>query len=67
VTADIRDSSFRAACIGAFRGSFACIRLWKARARQRRRLSRLDAYLLRDIGVSAEDAAREAAKPFWRD
>lgn len=37
------------------------------RSRQRRALARLDARLLRDIGVSVEQAEREAAKPFWRD
>ncbi|KAA9010201.1 DUF1127 domain-containing protein [Histidinibacterium aquaticum] len=33
--------------------------------RQRRALARLDASGLRDIGVSASDAAREAARPVW--
>lgn len=37
------------------------------RQRQRAALARLDARLLRDIGVSAEDAAREARKTFWDD
>jgi uncharacterized protein YjiS (DUF1127 family) len=43
--------------------------LWIARSRQRRRLGELadlNDYLLRDIGVSREEALREAAKPFWR-
>ncbi len=39
---------------------------WLAKARQRRALAVLDKRLLRDIGVSPEDAAREVAKPFWR-
>ena len=34
--------------------------------RQRRALAQLDSRLLDDIGVSREDAVREAAKPFWR-
>jgi uncharacterized protein YjiS (DUF1127 family) len=46
----------------------ASIRLWIARRRQRERLGELallDDRLLKDIGVSREDALREAAKPFW--
>jgi uncharacterized protein YjiS (DUF1127 family) len=39
---------------------------WASRSRQRRALAQLDARLLRDIGVTAYDAAREASKPFWR-
>jgi uncharacterized protein YjiS (DUF1127 family) len=38
---------------------------WFARSRQRRDLAELDAHLLRDIGVTPGEAAREAAKPFW--
>jgi uncharacterized protein YjiS (DUF1127 family) len=32
---------------------------------QRRALSHLDLYLLNDIGVSPEEARREAARPVW--
>jgi uncharacterized protein YjiS (DUF1127 family) len=42
---------------------------WAGRSRQRRQLgelAELDNYLLKDIGVSQEEALREAAKPFWR-
>ena len=41
---------------------------WIARSRQRRALrdiAEID-YLLKDIGVSREEAFREAGKPFWR-
>lgn len=38
---------------------------WLARARQRRDLAALDAHLLKDVGVTPGEAAREAAKPFW--
>jgi uncharacterized protein YjiS (DUF1127 family) len=41
------------------------VALWLARRRQRRDLAELDAHLLKDIGVSPGEAAREAAKPFW--
>lgn len=42
---------------------------WVERRRQRRQLGELavlNDHLLKDIGVSREDALREAAKPFWR-
>jgi uncharacterized protein YjiS (DUF1127 family) len=43
---------------------------WFARSRQRRTLreivERNDFHLLKDIGVSHEEALREADKPFWR-
>ena len=50
-------------------GWFAVIRSSIERSRQRtalRELAKRNAYLLDDIGVSQEDAFREAAKPFWR-
>jgi uncharacterized protein YjiS (DUF1127 family) len=40
---------------------------WIARRRSRRDLEVLDAHLLRDLGLTAQDARIEAAKPFWRD
>ncbi len=40
--------------------------VWQERDRQRRHLAALDDRLLRDIGISRADAAREAAIPFWR-
>ena len=43
---------------------------WFARSRQRRALreiaQRNDFHLLKDIGVSQEEALGEADKPFWR-
>ena len=42
---------------------------WIERSRQRRQLGELaylNNYLLKDIGLSQEEALREAAKPFWR-
>lgn len=46
----------------------ACQRfwVWYERARQRRQLLLLDKHLRRDIGLTAEEALREARKPFWR-
>jgi len=43
--------------------------LWIDRSHQRRQLgelAELNDYLLKDIGVSREEAMREAEKPFWR-
>ena len=37
-----------------------------ARRRQRQALAVLDARLLRDVGITPDQARAEAAKPFWR-
>jgi uncharacterized protein YjiS (DUF1127 family) len=45
------------------------LELWIDRSRQRRQLgelAELNDYLLKDIGVSREEAMREAEKPFWQ-
>ena len=45
------------------------LEIWIDRSHQRRQLgelAELNDYLLKDIGVSREEALREAAKPFWR-
>jgi len=47
-------------------GASAVIRGWMARSQQRRALGGLDDRLLRDIGVSRQQALREAAKWFWQ-
>lgn len=39
---------------------------WQERAAQRRRLEAMSHRMLRDIGLSRADVARECAKPFWR-
>ncbi|HWK69141.1 MAG TPA: DUF1127 domain-containing protein [Rhizobiaceae bacterium] len=39
---------------------------WYDRYHQRLALAELDDRLLADIGVSAEEARRECAQPFWR-
>jgi uncharacterized protein YjiS (DUF1127 family) len=41
------------------------LRRWGQRRHQRQALQDLDAHQLRDIGISREDAQREASKPFW--
>ena len=40
-------------------------RLWLRLADERRALSGLDARLLADVGIPADSAAAEAARPFW--
>ena len=42
--------------------------LWRSRSVQRRQLALLaeSPHLLRDLGLSVEQARREAAKRFWR-
>ena len=39
---------------------------WQARHEHRSRLRAMPAYLLQDIGLSAEDVMEETEKPFWR-
>lgn len=39
---------------------------WKEKSSQRRELGQLNTYQLKDIGVSRENAIREASKPFWK-
>ena len=42
------------------------IAVWTERRRQRQALAALDDHLLNDVGLSREQASREAAKPFWK-
>ena len=45
------------------------VAIWIARSRQRRaieELAKLDNRFLDDIGVSKDEALREASKPFWQ-
>jgi uncharacterized protein YjiS (DUF1127 family) len=42
------------------------IKRWIARTRQRRALGGLSDQMLRDIGITRAEAARECEKPFWR-
>ncbi|MEM7529143.1 MAG: DUF1127 domain-containing protein [Pseudomonadota bacterium] len=48
-----------------FQAVMELIGFWIARARTRRRLDQLPDIVLKDIGVSREDARKEASKPFW--
>ncbi|MDG1283007.1 MAG: DUF1127 domain-containing protein [Pseudorhodobacter sp.] len=40
---------------------------WEERRKTRRALQRLDAHMLRDIGLTGRNAADEIEKPFWRE
>lgn len=51
------------------RPAFAFFRLllrWRQRRRQRHALRELDDRLLRDVGLSRDQARTECRKPFWR-
>ncbi len=48
------------------RQPFAALLAWQARVSERAHLRALDDRLLKDMGLSRADVAREAAKPFWR-
>jgi uncharacterized protein YjiS (DUF1127 family) len=47
-------------------GAWRMIARWIERARQRDALARLDDAMLRDIGITRAEAARECERPFWR-
>ena len=55
---------------GFIAGTRSTVGRWFARSRQRRALQEIaernDFHLLKDIGVSQQEALREADKPFWR-
>ena len=52
--------------LGGVQRVMAALACMRQRRRQRLALARLDPRLLDDIGVSAEAARNEAAKPPWR-
>jgi uncharacterized protein YjiS (DUF1127 family) len=56
----------RAASSRRFAAAFSLLAAWIERARQRRALAALDDQMLRDIGITRVEAARECEKPFWR-
>ncbi|MEH3148489.1 MAG: DUF1127 domain-containing protein [Methylobacterium frigidaeris] len=47
-------------------GWFERLELWAERARERRLLAHAPDAMLRDIGLSRADAARESEKRFWQ-
>ena len=40
--------------------------VWQERARERNRLASMDDFMLRDIGLSRSQVARETSKSFWQ-
>lgn len=46
---------------------FEALMTWQQRQAERHHLSRLDDYLLRDVGLSRADVEQESSKPFWRE
>lgn len=51
---------------GIFAALIDFLRVTAARRRDRLTLAKLDPHLLRDIGLDAETASEECAKPLWR-
>jgi len=54
--------SFRRAPVRLFR----MLLLWQARFSERRHLSDLPDYALRDVGLTRDEIEGEIRKPFWR-
>jgi uncharacterized protein YjiS (DUF1127 family) len=50
----------------AFQQIIAKVKTWENRSRQRKQLAKLDARMLADIGITAEQVTVEVAKPFWK-
>ena len=44
----------------------AIVKLWRQRQAQRRQLTQLPDFMLKDIGITRVDARQEADKPFWQ-
>lgn len=60
-----RAGSLLVATEEVFTGILETLLRWQDLSMQRRRLLELDAYMLKDIGISRADAVREARRPFW--
>ncbi len=41
--------------------------LWQFRAEGRKNLAKMDARLLKDIGLTESDRLQEISKPFWKE
>jgi uncharacterized protein YjiS (DUF1127 family) len=65
-TALPRGSVSATAVVTRVRGWLIALARMHERSCQRRTLRDLDEHLLRDIGVTREQAEGEARKPFWR-
>ena len=47
------------------RKTWAALRLWRQRARERHQLAKLPPYILKDIGLTEADRYQETRKHFW--
>ena len=68
-SADLPESGHRSALDAIGRtvtGLFDIVLKWQERAAQRSRLWSLDDRTLRDVGLTRDQIAREASKPFWQ-
>ena len=52
--------------IHPFAAAWVLVASWVERVRQREVLGKLDDTMLRDVGITRVEAARECEKPFWR-
>jgi uncharacterized protein YjiS (DUF1127 family) len=48
------------------RAAVRAVWFWMERSRQRRALAKLEDRLLRDIGLTRDEARRESSTPFWK-
>jgi uncharacterized protein YjiS (DUF1127 family) len=55
-------TSFAGAVAGAL---WRTLLTWQRRARERDRLAAMSDYMLKDMGITRAEAAREYRKPFW--
>ena len=66
IKAPVRAGSIVAAGQTALSSLAGMTTIWLNRRQGRQDLRELDDRLLADVGISREDALREAGKPFWR-
>jgi uncharacterized protein YjiS (DUF1127 family) len=57
---------FRGRIPAAAARAFEILLRWQRRANERHALTQLDDRMLRDLGLSRSEIARESRKPFWR-
>jgi uncharacterized protein YjiS (DUF1127 family) len=57
---------FRGQVVAQVARSIEILLLWQRRANERHALAQLDDKILRDLGLSRSEVARELRKPFWR-
>ncbi len=60
-----RSAARPASVLAALRLAACAVLAWRERAVQRRELAELPEYMLRDIGLTRDQALVEAGKPFW--